>query len=89
MDAKERQIRIVLLLLLLYAAGCLASAGRRVHRAEAALERLTPELERLERTASPADAPLDDAAIEALARQRLGLVLPGETIFLFPEEESG
>ena len=40
MDARERLIRIVLVLLLLYAAGCLAAGGRRVQRAELELQRL-------------------------------------------------
>ena len=35
-----------------------------------------------------ADSP-DDEAVEALARRRLGLVLPGERIFLFIGEEAG
>ena len=92
MDVRERQIRIVLLLLLLYAAGCLASAGRRVQHAEAELQALRQELARVEETAAALRAesgPPDDAALEALARRRLGLVLPGERIFLFSEEETG
>ena len=92
MDARERLIRIVLVLLLLYAAGCLAAGGRRVRRAELELQRLTGELVRVEQAAAAlreeADSP-DDEAVEALARRRLGLVLPGERIFLFIREEAG
>ena len=92
MDARERLIRIVLVLLLLYAAGCLAAGGRRVQRAELELQRLTRELACVEQATAAlreAEDGSDDEAVEALARQRLGLVLPGEKIFLFSEEEAG
>ena len=92
MDARERLIRIVLVLLLLYAAGCLAAVGRRVHSAELRLQELRQELACVEQATAALRAESgtpDDAALEALARRRLGLVLPGETIFLFPGEEAG
>ena len=92
MDVRERLIRIVLVLLLLYAAGCLTAVGRRVRCAELRLQRLTQELACVEQATAALrgeDGGPDDEALEALARRRLGLVLPGETIFLFPGEEAG
>lgn len=96
MDTKETLIRIVLLALLLYAAVCLASAGRNLYAAEALEARLRAELETIERENLALDRKLEQGwsaeDLEALARERLGLVLPGDRIFRFETqapEESG
>lgn len=93
MDTKETLIRIVLLALLLYAAVCLASARWELYmarREEAALStRLeTVELENLTVSAKLAEG-WSAEELEALAWERLGLVLPGERIFRFTSEASG
>ena len=49
MDARERLIRIVLVLLLLYAAGCLAAGGRRVSDNDLAEASLSASRRRLTR----------------------------------------
>lgn len=93
MDTKESLVRIVLLSLLLYAALSLASSGRELKLARSRQAELKSQLElweterlalteELERQISPED-------IEQLARQRLGLVRPGEKIFYFTTDREG
>ena len=93
MDTKESLVRIVLLSLLLYAALSLASSGRELKLARSRQTELKSQLElreterlalteELERQISPED-------IEQLARQRLGLVRPGEKIFYFTTDREG
>lgn len=87
MDTKETLIRIVLVALLLYAAVCLTLAGRELYAAEADRARLSAELETVERENLALERKLEQGwsaeELEALARERLGLVLPGERIFRF------
>ena len=89
MDTRETLIRIVLLSLLLYASVCLASAGRELHAAEARAEELRAKLETVERENAALDRKLRQGwsaeDVEALARERLGLVLPGDKIFRFEQ----
>lgn len=94
MDTKETLIRIVLVALLLYAAVCLALSGRELYAAEAARARLRRELETVERENLALDRKLREGwsagELEALARERLGLVRPGDKIFRFaPAPEAG
>lgn len=88
MDAKETLIRIVLLALMLYAAVCLASARRELHAAEDAQELLRARLAAVEQENRTLDRRLREGfsaeELEQLARERLGLVLPGDRIFRFP-----
>ena len=87
MDAKETLIRIVLLALLLYAAACLASARRELYAANAREASLSSRLETIEKENLAARRRLEEGwsaeELEALARERLGLVLPGDRIFRF------
>lgn len=90
MDAKETLIRIVLLALLIYAAVCLASARRELRSADALEAALSAELETVERDNRALGRRLRDGwsaeELESLARERLGLVLPGDRIFRFESE---
>ena len=87
MDTKETLIRIVLVALLLYAAVCLALSGRELYAAQAARTRLRQELQAAERENLTLDRKLREGLsageLEALARERLGLVRPGDKIFRF------
>ena len=87
MDTRETLIRIVLLSLLLYASVCLASRGRELYAARALEERLRSELGAVERENAALERKLKQGwsaeDVEALARERLGLVLPGDRIFRF------
>lgn len=91
MDSKETLIRIVLVALLLYAAGCLAGLGSQLRTADAQTRLLSATLAAVERENLAKSQKLEDGwhteDWEALARRRLGLVKPGEIVFLFPEEE--
>ena len=91
MDARRTLIRIVLLALLLYAAGCLAVLRLELQAAQDTARALTEELESAERENRAMRRRLEgDRSTEdweMLAWQRLGLVRPGEIVFLFPQEE--
>ena len=93
MHFRERLIRIVLLSLLLYSALSLASSGAELDRAEARQEELSAELEALRAGLQSMQARLEqrisDEEAEQLARQRLGLVMPGEKIFYFTTDREG
>jgi cell division protein FtsB len=87
MDAKETLIRIVLPALLVYAAVCLASAQQELYRAEQAEASLRLSLETIEQDNLAVRAKLTEGwsaeELEQFARERLGLVLPGDRIFRF------
>ena len=91
MDSKETLIRIVLLSLLLYAAGCLMKLGQNLQRAEALESALTCELATIEKDNLARSNKLEDGwrdeEWEELAWRRLGLVRPDERVFLFPQTE--
>lgn len=87
MNTKESLIRIVLLSFLLYSALSLASSGRELRQAAEKQEELNARLALLDAERRQMQAELDTKIspeeIEQLARQRLGLVRPGEKIFYF------
>ena len=87
MDARETLIRIVLIALLVYAALCLASTRRALYAADAEEEALRTRLEAVEQENRAMSRRLTEGwsaeELEALARERLGLVLPGDRIFRF------
>ena len=87
MNSKESIIRIVLLSLLLYAATSLASSGREAHRAEAVKAELSARLAALEaenlQMLQELEDDMSEEELAQLARERLGLVMPGEKIFYF------
>ena len=91
MDTKESLIRIILLSFLLYSALSLAASGRELHEALARQEQLNAQLAAVdaERQAMQArmNARISPEEIAQLARQRLGLVRPGEKIFNFTDRE--
>ena len=86
-DARETLIRIVLPALLLYAAACFAAARRELSAAEAKELSLREALSAVEQDNRAASRKLESGwsaeELEALARERLGLVLPGDRIFQF------
>ena len=90
MDAKETLIRIVLPSLLIYAALCLASARRELAAADAVETSLRLRLETIEQDNLAVSEKLTEGwsaeELESLARERLGLVLPGDRIFHFPSD---
>lgn len=87
MNSKESIIRIVLLSLLLYAATSLASSGREAKRAEAVKAELSARLTAIEeenlRLLQELEDTMGEEELAQLARERLGLVMPGEKIFYF------
>ena len=60
-------------------------AERTLAEARSSVEALQIETEKLTRDL---DEGYDDAELEKLARERLGLVMPQETVFIFAEKES-
>ena len=91
MDARRTLIRIVLLALLLYAALCMARLGRGLYAAQHTAQALAAKLESVELENRALRQKLEGGRsreeLEALAWQRLGLVRPGEIVFLFPDRE--
>ena len=87
MDSKETLLRIVLLTLLIYASVSIAAVGRELQTANAMESRLLTELDEQEEVNAALRqkiaGELNDEEIERLARERLGLVKPGEIIFYF------
>ena len=86
-DARETLLRIVLPALLIYAALCLASTRRALYAADAEEAALRTRLEAVEQENRAMSRRLTEGwsaeELEALARERLGLVLPGDRIFRF------
>ena len=78
---------IVAVALLLYSLAALGSAAYRLNEAEKTFavlqEELSAAIEENRLLCEQLAAKLTDSEIEALARQRLGLVMPGERIFYF------
>ena len=87
MNFQNRLVPIVLLCLFLYAAASLFSSRRELTQAQALEAALERELELLQeenqRMQQKLESGFSDEEIQQLARQRLGLVLPGEKIFYF------
>ena len=85
-------IRIVIILLLVYALLCFARAGQTAAEMERKAASLEREVETLEMEHADLERRLrwreDPARMEALARRELGMVMPGETVFLFAEEDA-
>ena len=93
MYPRETLMRIVLLSLLLYAIASLAVTAGRLRRLEdtrAALDGRLDQLdgERAELTRALEDGTGDEELLR-LARERLGLVLPGEKVFYFNTDREG
>lgn len=90
MFARRGIVRIVITLLLVYAMLCFARSGRSLAEMERTAADLREERERLERERAALELRLldreDPARMEALARRELGMVMPGEIVFLFSED---
>jgi cell division protein FtsB len=90
MDAKEPLIRIVLLALLIYASLFLARARQELYDANAAEAALRARLEIIEQDNLAVRNKLAEGwsaeELEAMAREKLGLVLPGDKIFRFSSD---
>ena len=93
MNTKDTLICIVLIALTLYDCASVAAVGGELRAAAAVQQELSAELE--EQTADNTamreklEAGLSDAELERLARERLGLVKPGDKIFYFTTDREG
>ena len=93
MNTKDTLICIVLISLTLYACASVAAVGGELRAAEAVQQELRAGLE--EQSADNAalreklEAGLSDAELERLARERLGLVKPGDKVFYFTTDREG
>ena len=85
-------IRIVIAVLLVYALASFITVRNTIEEAEAAHRALCSEVQELREETDALErrvvTPPDKEEIEKLARDRLGLVMPNETIFVFTEENS-
>ena len=87
MNLRETLTRIVLVVLLLYSLASLLSVGRELRQAELLRQQLLQQTESqqalqqdLEKRLAQGQSPEE---LQQLARERLGLVLPGEKLFYF------
>ena len=87
MKIRETLVRIVLLALLLYSLASLLTVSRELNQAELLKRQLRQQTEiqqslkrDLERKLAQGQSPEE---LQELARERLGLVLPGERLFYF------
>ena len=87
---RRRILRIIIPMLLLYALLCFARAGRSLAEMERTVAALQTERESLAGEHARLELRLaqreDPARMEALARRELGMVMPGEMVFLFAEK---
>lgn len=87
MNTKERILRIVAVALLAYSLWSFASVQLELRRARSFSAELDERLSELQAENCELCEKLrqsrDGDAIEAIARERLGLVMPGEIIFYF------
>ena len=83
-------VRIVITLLLVYSLLYFARAGRTLAEMERTAARLEGERELLEQEHAEWELRLlqrdNPEQVEALARRELGMVMPGEMVFLFAEK---
>lgn len=87
MNLRETLTRIVLVALLLYSLASLLTVGRELKQAERLEQQLQQQMETqqalkqaLEQRLTQEQSPEE---LQQMARERLGLVLPGEKLFYF------
>lgn len=92
MHTRSNLTRVVALALLLYSLGLFSSSLKKLSEAEEDVERRQLRLEELRQENMALKLRLEKLrngeGMEALARERLGLVLPGEKIFYFTSGEA-
>ena len=90
MQNKGTIVRIVLVALMAYALLHFAAARAELEKTRQLAGALTAEQESLEaenrRLTGLLEAGYDDGTMEAMAREILGLVMPGETVFYFTKD---
>ena len=90
MQNKGTIVRIVLVALMAYALLHFAAARAQLGQTRQLASALAAEQESLEaenrRLTGLLEAGYDDGTMEAMARGRLGLVMPGETVFYFTKD---
>ena len=87
MNLRETLTRIVLVVLLLYSLASLLSVGRELRQAELLRQQLLQQTESQQALKQDLEHKLAQGQsteeLRQLARERLGLVLPGEKLFYF------
>jgi len=93
MNPRETLLRIVLISLLLYSLASLTAVGRELRQAEHMRGELLQETEHQQARRTELEEKLtrgqSPEEMEQLARERLGLVLPGEKLFYFSTDREG
>ncbi len=89
MHNRRGMIRILAVALLLYALASLLTVGRRLTEAQAYRDGLAQELAQLGREQEALEAQMaaygDAEEMRRLAWERLGMVMPGETVYIFTD----
>ena len=93
MDSRETLLRIILVALLLYALASTMTVGRELRQSELMAEQMRQQREQLLQLNGELEEKINQGhspeEMEQLARERLGLVLPGEKLFYFSTDREG
>jgi cell division protein FtsL len=93
MNPRENLVRIVLVVLLLYSMASLTSVGVQLGQSRQLLGTMNAQLEERQAVNAQLQAEIaqerDPEEMQQLARERLGLVLPGEKLFYFSSDREG
>jgi cell division protein FtsL len=93
MNPRENLVRIVLVVLLLYSMASLTSVGFQLGQSRQLLDSMNAQLEERQAVNAQLQAEIaqerDPEEMQQLARERLGLVLPGEKLFYFSSDREG
>jgi cell division protein FtsL len=93
MNPRENLVRIVLVVLLLYSMASLTSVGFQLGQSRQLLDSMNAQLEQRQAVNAQLQAEIaqerDPEEMQQLARERLGLVLPGEKLFYFSSDREG
>ena len=93
MDSRETLLRIILVALLLYSLASTMTVGRELRQSELMAEQMRQQREQLLQLNGELEEKINQGhspeEMEQLARERLGLVLPGEKLFYFSTDREG
>lgn len=93
MNSRETLVRIILVALLLYSLAGFVAVRREQERSELMAEQMQQQAEALRLANGELESKIQQGQspeeMQQLARERLGLVLPGEKLFYFSTDREG
>lgn len=93
MDSRETLLRIILVALLLYSLASAMTVGRELSRSRLMAEQMQQQRAQFIQLNGELETKINQGhspeEMQQLARERLGLVLPGEKLFYFSTDREG